>query len=214
MTHRRSQRRLAAAVRLRRTGVTLIEIMLSLVLVSTLLLVSLTASSNLLRNYAVSEQALDAEQLGGLLLDEITALEFEDIDSPVYGLEADESDSNRRSYDDVDDYDGYTAEPPTHRDGRLIAGYEGWSVSVEVTPAWAELEGIRTTTDEDAPLRWITVTSTAPSGESSTHSALVSQVPSDLDGYTSYERWRQLTLRFSERELTVSAPMRNRPDGY
>lgn len=197
-----------------RCGVTLIEIMVALILVSTVLLVSLTASANLLRNTAQRRAAIDAEELGGQILDEISALDFEDRVSPQFGLEPDETASDRTTYDDVDDYHGYVSDPPTHRDGTTIEGLDGWTFSVTVKPAEPVVNGIITSDDDTKPLRQITVVCSAPDGSQWSVSTVVSSVPSDISDTTSFERLRRLTLRFSDREVTVTVPLRNAPDAY
>lgn len=197
-----------------RNGVTLIEISISLILVTTVLLVSLTASANLLRNGTVSRGAIDAERLGSRLLDEITSMDFRDRDSPVFGLESGEVATDRQTFDDLDDYDGYVSDPPTNRDGTNIAGFEDWSISVTVQPAEPDTAGVLTSGDDGKPMRWITVTCTAPNGTTTEVATSVSDVPSDLDPSTSYERWRQLDLDFTDRDLTITIPLRNAPDAY
>ena len=197
-----------------RCGVTLIEITVALILVSTVLLVSLTASANLLRNTAQRRAAIDAEELGGQILDEISALDFEDRATPQFGLEPDETASDRTTYDDVDDYHGYVSDPPTHRDGTTIAGLDGWTFSVTVKPAEPVANGIITSDDDTKPLRQITVVCSAPDGSQRNVSTVVSSVPSDISDATSFERLRRLTLRFPDREVTVTVPLRNAPDAY
>ncbi len=197
-----------------RAGVTLIEIMISLVLVSTILLVSLTASANLLRNGAQRRAAVDAEGLGGQILDEITALDFRDRNAPVFGLEADESASDRNTFDDVDDFNGYSSKPPTHRDGTNIEGFEDWTFSVAITPAEPSATGIVTSADDTKPLRQVVVICVAPDGTSTNVATLVSDVPSNLSDNTSIEQWRRLTLTFPDRELTVTVPLRNAPEVF
>lgn len=197
-----------------RSGVTLIEIMVSMVLVATVLLVSLTASANLLRNNAQRRAAVEGEELGGQIVDEISALDFRDRESPVFGLEAGETAANRTTYDDVDDYHGYVSTPPTHRDGTTIAGYQGWTFSVVILPAEPDATGIVTSNDDQKPMRIIVVTCTPPEGTATTVATLVSDVPSNISASTSFEKWRRLKLQFVDRELTVTAPLRNAPDAY
>lgn len=186
--------------------------MVSMILVSTVLLVSLTASANLLRNGAVSRSAIEAERLGIQILDEISSRDFLDRDLPVFGLETGEVAANRTTYDDVDDYNGYVSDPPTHRDGTDIDGFSDWTFSVTVTPAEPVANGIVTSNDDQQPLRVITVTCTDPAGTTTSISTLVSDVPNDASESDSFEKWRRLTLDFSDRELTITAPLRNSPD--
>lgn len=195
------------------SGVSLIEVMISLVLVSTILLVSLTASANLLRNDTQRRGANQGHQLAAQLLDEVSSMDFRDRVEPIYGLESDEDAADRSTFDDVDDYNGYTAAPPTHRDGTTINGYEGWSVSVSVVAADPDPTGIATTSsNESSPLRVITIVCTTPAAATVVESTLVSHVPNDNTEINSFEKWRRVKLTFSDREINVTAPLRNNPD--
>lgn len=203
-------RRLGPRMRL---GVSLIEVMISLVLISTILLVSLTASANLLRNDVQRRGANQGQQLAARLLDEVSSMDFRDRVDPIYGLETDENADDRNTFDDVDDYNGYTATPPTHRDGTTMNGYEGWSFSVSVIPADPDATGVTTTSsNEQSPLRIIVVVCTTPAGTSVQAGTLVSNVPDDNMETNSYEKWRRIKLTFPDREINVTAPLRNHPD--
>lgn len=196
-----------------RRGVTLIEVMVSIVLVSTILLVSLAASANLMRNDHERRSRNDGHQLAAQILDEVSSMDFRDRIDPVYGLESGETATDRTTFDDVDDYHNYSSTPPTHRDGTAIVGYDGWSFSVDVYPANPDATGI-TTTDAGvrSPLRIIEVLCTAPDGVTTNDGMLVSDTPHDITATTSYERWRRIKLTLPDREITVTAPLRNRPD--
>ena len=88
-----------------RHGLTMLEIIVSLVLVSTILLVSLSASGDLMRNTADSYAAMDSREVIGVFLDEISALDFQDRDEPShYGPESGEIGTNRTNLEDVDDF--------------------------------------------------------------------------------------------------------------
>jgi prepilin-type N-terminal cleavage/methylation domain-containing protein len=196
-----------------RRGVTMIEVMLALVLVSTILLVSLTASANLLRNHAGQRNMVNGQALANQILDEVSAMNFQDIANPVFGLESGELGANRSLFDDVDDYQGYSMSPPTYRDGTVITGYSGWTVSVAVVAADPHAAGIETASaDGNSPLRRIVVSCTTPDGTIIDATTLVSNVPSDRPNSTSYERWRHAKLTFSGgRQIHVTAPLRNQP---
>ena len=195
-----------------REGVTLIEIMMSMVLITTVLLVSLNASATLLRNQAAAQSGLDAHVLAGQILDEISSLDFVDRTDPVFGLEVGEFAADRRTFDDVDDFHGYVADPATYRDGTVISEFQAWSFSVTVTPAAPSGDGLTTTTDTAAPLRLATVTCTAPDGTQAEYRGVISNVPSDLGAEHSFQRLRQLKLEFPNRELILTVPHRNHPD--
>ncbi len=195
-------------------GLTLLEVVVCLILVSTIVLVSITASANLMKNKAASMDAIDGRELAFQILDEVTAVDFQDADQDrVYGREASETALNRTDFDDVDDYNGYVSSPPTHRDGSAIAGFDSWSFSISVSRAEPARQGITVSADDAAPLRLVTVTCTAPGGATNSESMLISEVPSNLPANHAYEKWRRLTLTFSnQRKIDVSVPLRNKPD--
>lgn len=197
-----------------RRGLTLLEVIVSLILVSTIVLASITASANLMRNKSQSMESVDGQELAFQVLDEVTSQEFQDLDSDrVFGRETSETASNRTDFDDVDDYNGYTSSPATHRDGTTIAGYENWSFSVRVSPANPSGSGIVASSNDDAPLRLVTVTCTSPSGSTSAESMLVSVVRGNQAANASHEKWRRVTLTFSnQRKIDISVPLRNQPD--
>lgn len=197
----------------RRVGISLIEVMISLVLVSTILLVAITASANLLRNNTLRRGENQGQQLAAQFLDEVSCMDFQDRVEPLFGLESDEDAGDRTTFDDVDDFHGYSSSPPVHRDGTAITGYQGWSISVNVAPADADTTGVTTaTSNTDSPLRLITVVCTTPEGTTVQATTLVSNVPDNNSEANSFERWRRVKLTFPDRELNITAPLRNNPD--
>ncbi|QDT06766.1 hypothetical protein K227x_51820 [Rubripirellula lacrimiformis] len=201
-----------------RVGITLIEVLISLVLVSMVILVSLVSSANLYRHRSLSKSAVMASHLASQMLDEATAMAFRDSDAPLFGIEVDEAAANagqsdRLAFDDVDDYHAYTSSPPVHRGGELIDGYSGWQVAFTVQPAQTTTAGVEAIVDPDSRLRLITVTCTAPSGDTSIETAVVSDSPTSVDAADSYEQFRRITLYLSDgRTLRTAAPLRNQPD--
>jgi Tfp pilus assembly protein PilV len=196
------------------SGITLIEVMVSLILVSTILLVSLSASASLQRQQFETRSASVGKQLAFELLDEITAMDFQDRESPAFGIEADEIVGDRSTFDDVDDYHNYSSTPPKFRDGTEIASFARWTISVTVVPSDPDVMGVTTTTsDSDSPLRIVNVICESPTGETSNASALVSNVSNNLPSSTSYSKWQRTKLTFpGGREVHVTSPLRNHPE--
>jgi type II secretory pathway pseudopilin PulG len=196
-----------------RRGLTLVEVAVSILLVSTILLASLTASASLMRNQAQSRRQNEARSLGSVMLDEITSQSFQDQVQPTFGLEADESAGDRTTFDDVDDYHEYGQSSPTHRDGTVMDAYAGWSYSIRVLPVLPDADGVTTTgASSDSSLRLIQVRCTSPEGGEIVSAALVSDCVTDATETTSYERWRRLELQFSDREIIMTTPLRNQPE--
>tara|TARA_R110002049_G_scaffold4601_5_gene32070 strand:- start:108811 stop:109374 length:564 start_codon:yes stop_codon:yes gene_type:complete len=183
-------------------------------LVATVLLVSVTASANLLRNSHEQFRATRGSDLATIFLDEITTRRFADADAnATFGIEPDELNSDRTTFDDVDDYHNYSSATPTYRDGSTIDGFTGWSVSVAIERADVDGNGIVLSGNSDSPLRLATVNCTSPESITFSKSILVSSVPNDIDASTSYEEYRRVRFAFgSGRSVSVVVPLKNQPE--
>lgn len=200
-------------LRLTRRGLSMIEVMVSMLLVASILVVSLTASGNLLHNHTYQSTGVDGKLITSRILDEVTALGFEDPnDDRVFGVEPSENALDRTTWDDVDDYHGLSLSPPTTRDGDVIDGYSGWSLSIAVSPAEPTAEGVIPVADTAAPLRRVTITCTSPTGVTHVAEAFVSNVVTDLADGLPHQRWRSLVLTFPDGStIDVDTPLKNRP---
>lgn len=198
-----------------RRGISMIEVVVSTMLVSTIMIVSLTASSNLLRNRSVSTESVNGRLLAGRYLDEITSLSFTDPDAnAVFGIEPNELASNRMTLDDIDDYNAMVLSPPTTRSGAAVSGLTGWAVAVSVTPADATLAGYVLSADASVALRQISVTATSPSGKIYTAIGLASRTASTFNPSIVHQRRRAISLSFPNgQSLEMDLPLRNHPVG-
>jgi MSHA pilin protein MshD len=108
----------------RRTGSTLVEVLVSSLIVGLLLVPTLRLLGSVAGNYARSAERDRANQLAESLLAEIITKDFADENGAIrtFGLEAGESNFGRLDYDDVDDYHGLDEQPPRNRSGDLIPG--------------------------------------------------------------------------------------------
>ncbi|MGB0597139.1 MAG: type IV pilus modification PilV family protein [Rubripirellula sp.] len=196
----------------RHEGLTLIEVVVSTLLVSTIMLTSLAASANLLRNQAATRAKTEAQTLGTQILDEITAQDFEDRIDAQFGLEPDESLDDRMTFDDIDDYQKYGEANPTHRDGTAINGFADWTYEIEVLMVEAGENSVTSKeADSGSPLRLIRVRCISPEGAEFTSTALVADCATDAPSTTSYEKWRRIKLQFEDREISLATPLRNQP---
>src|SRR3954465_2802324 len=116
------------------SGLTLIEVIASTIIVSMMAVAALNAlaaatkSSNSIGNRAVAAGLADE------LMSEIMMQSYSDPDgSPVFGHESGESTSVRSAFDDVDDYNGWNANPPQYRDGTVIPDRTNWRQRVTVS---------------------------------------------------------------------------------
>ncbi len=111
-------------------GITLIETVLSLLIIGGAFVASLNAISG-----ARASQAIAAQQRLGLILAEDLMAEV--LSQPykedtTLGIELGENTGDRSNYDDIDDYRGWTSTPPTDVDGGDILGAQGYTRSVQV----------------------------------------------------------------------------------
>ena len=110
------------------------------------------------------------EKTGGKVIVELTA----DPIAPEFGPEPGEADGTRTYFDDVDDYDGWSASPPQAKDGTVLKDYDGWTRKVEVVYATPSDPGISPVTD--LGLKRISVTVTDLPGQESVLAALRSNM--------------------------------------
>ncbi|MCA9137837.1 MAG: hypothetical protein KDB00_13790 [Planctomycetales bacterium] len=191
----------------------MLEVVVSLTLVATILLVSLTASANMLNHRATAAEGVRAQVLAGYFLDEISTLPYrEPFGDAGFGPETGESGSDRTTLDDIDDYHGFSCVSPTFRDGETILGYENWTVNVRIASLGISGTSLRFESDASSQFRLIGVTVINPQGQQKTFRTLVSITPTDQPAASSYERMRRVDVRFSDdRQLQVLVPLRNKP---
>lgn len=150
-------------------GMSLVEMILTIVIISVAMVASLRSFSVLSgrsSDVMVQTRALDLAQL---YLDEIMSHRF-DEDTGVYGTPTftgacriTDDGENRDDYDDVDDFAEISNEAPALIDSSLAADYAGFTVSVDV--ACDDSIGVNT---DGAKL--VTVTITDPIGNDSVFS--------------------------------------------
>ncbi|MFN0137764.1 MAG: hypothetical protein ACKVS9_16790, partial [Phycisphaerae bacterium] len=74
-----------------------------------------------------------AQELARALLTEIVEQVYEEpVLTPGFGPEAGEADGTRRAFDDVDDFNGWTANPPQYRDGTFKTGLNDWTETATI----------------------------------------------------------------------------------
>ena len=121
----------------RRSGLSLLEVVISTLIVGLVLVGALNTAGSVIRSQRMNAERLDANPLAAQLLSEIVANYYTDPEEPggPIGLETGESASTRAEFDDVDDYDDWTATPPEAKDGTVISGYAGWTRAVQINDA-------------------------------------------------------------------------------
>jgi type II secretory pathway pseudopilin PulG len=132
-------------------ALTLAEAVVSMVIIS----VMLVAALNSVGASRTTQQKIADRSRGFLLaedlMSEILRQDYEDADLAPgsFGLGGDEvGDGSRSLWDDVDDYDGWSASPPQQKDGTVIPDLAGWGRSVTVARAEpGDFEAIAPATD-------------------------------------------------------------------
>ena len=120
-------------VRPRRRGFSIVEAVIATIVVAIMLVAALSTVG---ASRFVQHQAYQAERgrmLAQQLLAEIVQRPYQDPNEPLaFGCEATESAATRTDFDDVDDYDGWSASPPEKRDGTPLTNAAGWTRTVTV----------------------------------------------------------------------------------
>jgi len=112
---------------------TLVEVILTILVVGVGLVASMRALPVILRVSQATSEHMMAQRLATDLLAEIAMLPYENPDGDVrFGREPGESAINRADFDDIDDYDNWTASPPQKKDGQPEADCTGYTRSVLV----------------------------------------------------------------------------------
>ena len=157
------------AVRLRRrSGLSLAEVVVSTMLLGMLALGAMQGVGHVFLTWSVQRGLQDGDALAQELLNEILQAEYQDPgETPTFGLETGEGATAnlRTDFDDVDDYHGWSSNPPRERDNATpIAELTGWQR--DVTVVLVEIAAPTTVTATAEGLKRITVTVTDPTSQS------------------------------------------------
>lgn len=150
-----------------RRGLTLVEVMFSIVVMSTMLLAALGSVGAVAKSRTGQKETVQGLALARQLLSEIVQTRYKDLVTPTFGIEAGEV---RATYDDVDDYNGLTETSARYANGTIVAGGTGWKRAVTV--AWVNPANPANASGSESGLKKITVTVTSPGGRVTTVSAL------------------------------------------
>jgi type II secretory pathway pseudopilin PulG len=117
----------------RRRGFSIVEAVIATVIVAIMLVAALSTVG---ASRFVQHQTYQADRgrmLAQQLLAEIVQRRYQDPNEPLaFGREATESAATRTDFDDVDDYDGWSASPPEGHDGTPLTNAAGWTRTVTV----------------------------------------------------------------------------------
>jgi type II secretory pathway pseudopilin PulG len=140
----------------RTAGMTLVEVVISTIVVALLFVAALRAvSSSKLTQVRTTDRAR-AHQLAMDLLAEVLTCAYQDPDGlALFGPESDEDITSRGAFDDLDDYHNWTASPPQDKGGTALTEFEGFSRTVEVQ--WVQPEDLSQTSRTATGVKRITV---------------------------------------------------------
>ena len=120
-------------IRHARSGFTLAESVVSMLIVSVMLVAALNMVGSSARARQVQESASRDLALAGDLLAEVLHAGYAELyTASNWGPDSGENTGSREHFDDVDDYDGWSSSPPESKAGETLEGYEGWRRSVRV----------------------------------------------------------------------------------
>lgn len=197
-----------------RTGLSLIESLLSVLIVSVMLVAVLNTLGSLALGRIIQATQCTGSALGRQLMTEIFQCHYsEPDDTPAFGLEDSESGSSRANYDDVDDYNGWSASSVQTKDGTAISNLTGWQRSVTVQ--YADPDNVTSTAGSDQGLKRIIVTVTDPRGAETTLVALrcsTSIYDQSVTSDTTYLTWAGVELQIgsdTEAKLVSGANILN-----
>ncbi|HHH76375.1 MAG TPA: type II secretion system protein [Phycisphaerae bacterium] len=133
----------------------LVESIISIVIVGGLLVAALTAlGASRIGQFSISTQAR-ATMLADGLMNEILQHAYEESSAGSLGLDAGEDTGDRSHFDDVDDYDGWASSPPQQADGTIIPESSHYSRSVTVN--WVDPNNPLQLSISDSSVKLITV---------------------------------------------------------
>jgi MSHA pilin protein MshD len=136
---------------------TMVEVVVSVVIVGLLLAASLRAVGlSAIMQYRITEHTRASAMARGLLAEIVQQAYVDPQGSAVFGPESGEA---RDTFDDVDDYDGYVDSPPLTREGTKLPVPRGgvWRRSVEVK--WVDPLTLTVASPQaEAGVKMITVT--------------------------------------------------------
>lgn len=144
----------------RRGGFSIIECVMSVVVVGVLTVASTAVFGTIARARLAQTESRLGTLLAQQLMAEVVQQPFQQPGTtPGFGPR---SGQTRATYDAVDCYNGYTAGPPVSIAGTALAGYTGWTQRVAVS--FVSNASPMTDTNTTSTLKKITVTVTSPSG--------------------------------------------------
>jgi len=141
----------------RAPGFSLVEVVVAILVLSALLAASL---NTVVASATMQRHAADRARARVLALDLLNEARKHPYDDPVAGSGIGpgptEINGTRSLFNDVDDFNGWSASPPQRTDGSVIPGFEGWTRACTVE--YVSLADPTTVVLTDSGVKRITVT--------------------------------------------------------
>src|SRR5665213_660004 len=191
-------------------GFTLLESTVSLVIVGVMLTAAMTVAGQAARTRLAQQDAMRGEGLARQLLSEIDTKLYQQPNAITLLLGPDLLET-RTTYNDVDDFNGWSESPPQYASGAAIPGFTGWTRAVKVE--WVTTNGLLQQGSFSVSLletgfKRITITVTSPSGKVTTMVELRGKYgPYDKTqaASNSYACWIGATLQIGSDPTTTAA---------
>lgn len=188
-------------LKLPRRGLTLMEVVISSLLVGTVLVSSLSATASWRRFQLQTQSQELARRLAEELVSEIMSVAFIDptqTSPQAFARESGETTVSRHNWDDVDDYHGLIETTVRDKSGTVITEAAGFTRAVSLSPA-VPIEtapGHAISNDLQAPLRHIVVTVTSSRGQTVIASGLKSNLQTAFP--SALNHFRSITIDLSD----------------
>lgn len=157
----------------RSSGLTLVECMLSVVILATLIVMAMGTFGTLVKSRKTTTSRFLAIALANQMISEILPNAYQDPSAQaVFGPEPGETAGTRAAFNDVDDYHNWADSPPALKDGTAVTGFTGWTRQVAIEYLDPDTMSVSGT---DTGLKRITVTVRDPQGISTSVAALRSR---------------------------------------
>jgi len=116
-----------------RRGFSMMEAVVCIALVGVALVAAMRTVGASARAQTITQRQAIGTMLAAELMAEIMAQAYAEPEGLTILLtEVNDVAGNRSTYDDVDDYDGWSSKPPKDRGNNALSGYTAWRRSVDV----------------------------------------------------------------------------------
>ena len=140
-----------------RRGFSLVEVVVAILVLSALLAASLNTDA---ASASMQPHVADRARARVLALDLLNEARRHPYDDPIAGSglgpSPTEINGTRSLFNDVDDFNGWSASPPQRADGSVIPGFSGWTRACTVD--YVSLSNPNTVVGSDSGVKRITVT--------------------------------------------------------